>query len=162
MRNSIGTITLTDDQKKELLSWSRSSSLDYRYVVRAKLILLLFEGKSYNEVKDLLGVGKTAIAKWKGRFVKNGLDGLKDAARSGKPRIYTEADRARVVQKACEQPEGGYSSWSQRRIAEELGMSQSTVNGILQEHELKPHKVEYWCGKSKDSEFEAKILQIWL
>jgi DNA-binding Lrp family transcriptional regulator len=67
---------------------------------------------------------------------------------------------ARIVQKACEKPEGGYTSWSQRRIAKELGMSQSTVQKTLKEHILKPHKVDYWCGKSTDPEFEAKMLNV--
>tara|TARA_B100001059_G_C17747227_1_gene535046 strand:- start:7 stop:1065 length:1059 start_codon:yes stop_codon:yes gene_type:complete len=160
MRNSIGKINITAEQKNELLSWSRSTSLDYRYVVRAKMILLLCEGKTYDTVALQLNVGKTAIAKWKKRFVNTGLEGLKDAPRPGKPRVYTEADRARVIQKACEDPQGGYSSWSQRRIAAELGMAQSTVNAILKEHELKPHKVEYWCGKSTDAEFESKMLNV--
>lgn len=160
MRNSIGTITLTDQESSELLSWSRSTSLDYRYVVRSKIILLLCEGKTYDSISEQLNVGKTAIAKWKKRFSDSGLDGLKDSPRSGKPRLYNEVDRARVIQKACEDPKGGYSSWSQRRIAKELGMAQSTVNLILKEHDLKPHKVEYWCGKSTDSEFESKMLNV--
>jgi putative transposase len=160
MKNTIGTINLTGDQRSELLSWSRSTSLDYRYVVRAKLVLLLAEGKTYDDIKDCLEVGKTAIAKWKRRFIEKGLEGLKDAQRSGKPRVYTEVDRARVVQKACEKPEGGYTSWSQRRIAKELKMSQSTVHAILKEHALRPHKVDYWCGKSTDSEFESKMLNV--
>jgi putative transposase len=73
---------------------------------------------------------------------------------------YSDEDRARIVQKACEKPEGGYTSWSQRRIAKELGMSQSTVQKTLKEHILKPHKVDYWCGKSTDPEFEAKMLNV--
>lgn len=39
-------------------------------------------------------------------------------------------------------------------------MSQSTVHTILKNHNLKPHKVEYWCGKSTDPEFEEKMLRI--
>jgi putative transposase len=73
---------------------------------------------------------------------------------------YSDEDRARIVQKACEKPEGGYTNWSQRRIAKELGMSQSTVQKTLKEHVLKPHKVDYWCGKSTDPGFEAKMLNV--
>ncbi len=160
MKKTIGTITFDNDQKENLLCWSRSGSLDYRYVVRAKIILLLEEGLTYDEVKARLSVGKTAISKWKRRFIELGLDGLKDAKRSGKPRTYTEADRARVIQKACEDPKNGYSNWSQRRIAEDLGMSQTTVHHILKEGDLKPHKVEYWCGKSTDPQFEDKMLNV--
>jgi transposase len=118
------------------------------------------KGNSYDSIKAELRVGREAIAKWKKRFILLGIEGLKDAPRPGKPAIYDEADKARVIQKACSKPGGGYSNWSQRRIAKELGMSQSTVQGILKSHDLKPHKVEYWCGKSTDPEFEEKMLNV--
>ena len=101
----------------------------------------------------LLQNGKTVI-------IDIGIDGLNDALRPGKKPVYTEADKVRVIQKACSKPKGGYSNWSQRRIAKEFGMSQSTVRGILKSHGLKPHKTEYWCGKSTDPEFEEKMLNI--
>jgi len=158
--NKIGDINLTKEQEEELLTYSRSSSLDYRYVVRAKVILMLAAGRTYREITDKLSIGKTPIAKWKKRYRQHGIEGLKDSYRSGKPQKYTEADRNRVIQKACEKPTEGYSSWSQRRIASELGMSQTTVHEILKSHDLKPHKTEYWCGKSKDPEFEEKMLNV--
>ena len=153
-------IHLTESDHDELLVRSRSLKLDYRFVIRAKIILLCAQGKTYDEIISELKISRKIIAKWKGRFLKHGLSGLNDASRSGKPRIYTEADRTRVVQKACSKPEGGYTRWSQRRIAKELGMSQSKVQQILKENELKPHKVDYWCGKSPDPEFEEKMLNI--
>lgn len=153
-------IELQPEEFKELITQSRSISLGYRTVTRAKLILLSSKGKTYDEIKSEVAVGKTAISKWKSRFIKDRLNGLNDAHRSGKPPKYNEADKARVIQKACSKPEGGYSSWTQRRIAAQLGISQSKVHQILKEDKLKPHKVEYWCGKSTDPEFETKMLDI--
>lgn len=153
-------INLSKEDLKTLTAISRAHSADHRAVVRSKIILMLFNGHSYDSVKTELKVGREAIAKWKKRFIESGMEGLQDAPRPGKPKIYTEADKARVIQKACSKPEGGYSNWSQRRIAKELGMSQSTVQGILNSHDLKPHKVEYWCGKSTDPEFEEKMLNV--
>lgn len=69
-------------------------------------------------------------------------------------------DHARVIELACTKPTDGYTSWSQRRIAKELGISQSKVCVILSKNELKPHKTDYWCGKSKDPEFESKMVNI--
>ena len=153
-------IVLSEEESKELLLRSRSISLDYRRVLRAKIILFCSEGKSYDEIKSELRVGKTAIAKWKSRYLRHGIMGLSDNPRSGKPPTYSVADKARVINKACCKPEGGYSNWSQRRIAEEIGMSQSKVHQILKENQLKPHKVEYWCGKSTDPDFEQKMLNV--
>jgi transposase len=153
-------INLTEDDLKTLTLTSRAYSADHRSVVRSKIILMLYNGYSYDSVKAELKVGREAIAKWKKRFIQFGIEGLQDAPRPGKPAIYTEADKARVIQKSCSKPEDGYSNWSQRRIAKELGMSQSTVQGILSTHDLKPHKVEYWYGKSIDPEFEEKMLNV--
>jgi putative transposase len=61
---------------------------------------------------------------------------------------------------ACNKPDDGYSNWSQKRIGEKVGISASKVNKILKAHDLRPHKVDYWCGKSTDPEFESKMLNI--
>jgi len=45
-------------------------------------------------------------------------------------------------------------------LAKEIGISQSQVCKILKKADLKPHKTEYWCGKSTDPEFEKKALDI--
>ncbi len=154
------TIKLTEQECNKLLVYSRSTSMDYRYVVRAKIILMISEKKTYEEIRNVLNIGYKPISKWKKRYIEQGIKGLKDAPRSGKPPIYTEADIARVIQRACSKPEGGYTNWSQRRIAKDLGMSQTKVQQILKKHKLRPHKVEYWCGKSMDPEFEEKMLNI--
>lgn len=153
-------LSLNEDDYKTLVATSRAHSAGHRAVMRSRILLMLNDGYSYDSIKAELKVGREAIAKWKKRYLELGLDGLKDAPRPGKAAIYTEADKARVMQKACSKPEGGYSNWSQRRIAKELGMSQSTVQNILKSHDLKPHKVEYWCGKSTDPEFEEKMLNV--
>jgi len=153
-------LQLNEDDHKTLIVASRALSADHRSVIRSRIILMLNSGHTYDSIKNELKVGREAIAKWKKRFLQFGIEGLQDAARPGKPAIYTDIDRARVINKACSKPEGGYSNWSQRRIAKEFGMSQSTVHVMLKSHNLKPHKVEYWCGKSTDPEFEEKMINI--
>lgn len=157
---SIGKIVLTPKEDQELLMWSRSSKMDYRYVIRSKVILMCAYGKRYKEIMRELKVTRPVISKWKKRFVARRMDGLRDAFRSGKPAVYTEKDSVRVISLACSKPEGGYTQWSQRRIAQKVGMSQTKVQDILRQHKLKLHKVEYWCGKSTDPEFEQKMLNI--
>jgi len=157
---SIGKIILTEEEKQKLLIWSRSQKMDFRYVLRSRIILMSSENKKYKRIMGELKITKPVISKWKSRFSKMRLEGLKDAPRSGKPAIYTEEDKARVIHLACNKPTGGYTNHSQRRIAKKIGMSQSKVQKILKEHQLKPHKVHYWCGKSTDIEFEKKMLDV--
>lgn len=153
-------LEISESDLAELTSMARSGKLDYRYVIRSRIILGLYAGKSYDQVQGELSVGREAVAKWKGRYLSKGVLGLKDMAGRGKKPIYNDEVKARIIQKACEKPGGGYTNWSQRRIAKNLGVSQTTVHKTLKENILKPHKVEYWCGKSTDPEFEEKMLKV--
>lgn len=157
----IGTpINLTKEDRDELITMSRSRKLERRYVERAEIILYSDQGKTIDSIVELTGLSRPVVNKWRQRFRKLGLAGLKDAYRSGKPRVITPEQQAKVIEKACTKPEGGYTNWSQKRIADEVGISQSKVNQILRQADLKPHKLEYWCGKSKDPDFEAKMMNI--
>jgi putative transposase len=153
-------ITLTMEERLELLTMSRSHKLEKRYVDRAKIILYSDEGKSLDEIVKLTGKSKPIVNKWRQRFRKHRIKGLKDAVRSGKPKTITPEQKAMVIEKACTKPTDGYTNWSQYRIAKEVGISQSKVFQILKQADLKPHKIEYWCGKPRDPEFEKKMINI--
>lgn len=151
---------LKAEELVELQVIARSSKAEKRLVERARIILCWHEGKSFAETRQELNVSEVVINKWRQRFIKNRLEGLKDAPRSGKPAVFSPAKKASVIELATKNPGKGYTNWSQRRIAKQLGMSQSKVQQILKQADLKPHKIEYWCGKSTDVEFESKMLNI--
>jgi transposase len=153
-------LSLTNEELAELQFIARSGKAEKRMVERVQIILCWHNGKSFVETKATLGVSEVIISKWRRRFVKDRLEGLKDAYRSGKPPMFTAAKKASVIQLATKKPSNGYTSWSQRRIAQQVGMSQSKVQQILKQADLKPHKIEYWCGKSTDIEFESKMINI--
>lgn len=151
---------ISEKQREELVTMQRSLELQKRYVDRAKVILLSSQGKTIDQIMQQTALSRRAVNKWRQRFKSLGMDGLKDSPRSGKKPIITQEQKLLVIQKACSKPEGGYTNWSQSRIAKEIGISQSKVFQILKESDLKPHKIEYWCGKSPDPEFEAKMINI--
>jgi len=153
-------IVATLEQRQELLIMLRSLKIEKRYSMRAQVILLSLEGKSLEEIIDKTDMSRPVVNKWRQRFRQLGVEGLKDAPRSGKPSVITAKQKAMVIQKACEKPSGGYSNWSQSRIGKQVGISQSKVHQILRKADLKPHKIEYWCGKSPDPEFESKMMNI--
>lgn len=153
-------IQLSMGQKEELLTMSRSHKLEKRYVERAKIILYSEQGMNLDEIINKTGLSRPVVNKWRQRFRKNGIAGLRDAGRSGKPKTISPEQKALVIEKACTKPEGGYTNWSQERIAKEVGISQSKVFQILKQADLKPHKIEYWCGKPRDPEFEQKMINI--
>jgi transposase len=154
---------LLDIQPEELAELQfivRSGKAEQRLVERAQIILCWQEGKSFVETQQKLGVSEVIINKWRQRFISRRIEGLKDAPRSGKPPVYSASKKASVIELATKKPGKGYTNWSQRRIAKQVGMSQSKIQQILKEADLKPHKIEYWCGKSTDVEFESKMINI--
>jgi transposase len=153
-------IKLTMEERADLLTMSRSRKLERRYVERAEVILLSEQGLSMDKIIEQTGLSRPVVNKWRQRFREKGVEGLKDAPRSGKPRTITAQQHAMVIDKACSKPNDGYTNWSQKRIAEQVGISQSKVYQILNQADLKPHKIEYWCGKTKDPEFEEKMINI--
>lgn len=153
-------IELTMEQREELLTMSRSLKLEKRYVERAEIILCSDQGMQLDEIIKITGLSRPVVNKWRQRFRQKGIAGLKDAERSGKPKTITPEQKALVIEKACTKPEGGYTNWSQKRIAKEIGISQSKVFQILKQADLKPHKIEYWCGRPRDPEFEQKMINI--
>lgn len=154
------SIAASPEELAELQVMSRSQKLERRYVDRARVILLSLEGKTLDEIENQTGLSRSVVNKWRNRFREFGIEGLRDAKRPGKPISVTAEQRAKVIHLASSKPPGGYTNWSQARIAKEVGISQSKVHTILAEADLKPHKIEYWCGKSPDPEFEAKMLNI--
>ena len=153
-------IQLTEQEREELVTMQRSMKLERRYVDRSRIILLSVEGKTMDMIMADTHLTRRVVNKWRQRFLKIGMDGLKDAPRSGKKPTITAEQKAMVIKLACENPKGGYTNWSQERIGKEVGISQSKVFQILKQADLKPHKTEYWCGKSPDPEFESKMINI--
>lgn len=153
-------LSITPEQRQELEVLSRSGKSESRLVERAQIILCWYQGMSYIETKEKLNVTEMMIRKWRNRFETHGIIGLKDAPRSGKPPVISAQIKAKVIKLATSKAKGGYTTWSQRRIAKEVGISQGAVNRLLNKADLKPHKTEYWCGKSTDPEFESKMMAI--
>jgi len=160
MGRNVVPIILDETVRSELEFRRRSQASEHREVNRAAVILLWSQGKTVDETCAKLGIGATAVHKWRSRFRANGMAGLADEFRSGRPRRVDEAQRMRIVESACSKPKDGSSHLSQRRIAKAVGVSQSLVRDVLAQKGLRPHKTAYWCGKSTDPEFEPKMLDI--
>jgi len=106
------------------------------------------------------GLIRPVVNKLRQRFREKGIGGIKDAPRSCKPRTTAAEQHAIVIDKACSKQEDGYTNWSHKRIAEQVGISQSKDFQILSQVDLKPHKIEYWSGKTNGTEFEEKMINI--
>jgi transposase len=154
-----GLSLITAEQREELQAWAQSRSLPAGYVFRARLILALAGGKTYRQIEETLGASAPTVSKWKGRFEQSGLEGLQGRHKGSKPRRATPALQSRVIRRAQQKPSDGSTHWSVRKLAEELGVSKSTVHRILGQAKLRPHRLERYMG-STDPEFEQKAADI--
>jgi transposase len=152
-------VSLTSDQRSELSSIAQSRTLPAGYVFRAKLILMLAEGVSFNTIKRRLQTSAPTIIRWKQRFLESGLDGLDTYHPGQKAKVLTPALRARILSATRKKPNHGSTHWSCRKLATALGVSKDAVHRVWKEAGLKPHRLERYLA-SDDPEFESKAADI--
>src|SRR5271156_4540521 len=152
-------ILLSKQQQSDLSSIAQSRALPAGYVFRAKLILMLVEGSSFNAIKQQLQTTAPTIVRWKQRFRQYGMEGLDTYHPGQKPSVLTPALRARILSATRRKPSDGSTHWSCRKLASALGVSKDAVHRVWQEAGLKPHRLERYMA-SDDPEFESKAADI--
>ncbi len=88
-RKSPYTLTLTADQQSELEARARKYTLPYRDVVRAKILLMAAAGFDNDEIADRLDTRREIVSKWRKRFFEQGLAGLEERPRGGRPPVFS-------------------------------------------------------------------------
>lgn len=152
-------IQLTEKEHRELKSIVRKDTSEQRMVLRAQIILLAAEGLRNDKIMEKLDVSKPVVVKWRSRFAQDRLEGLKDAPRPGKPRVYGPEVRIKVAAEACKPPKG-QTHWSTRELAKHIGgINYTTVHRILKAEKIKPHLYKMWKNSS-DPDFEIKMMEI--
>ncbi len=164
-KGSPTVIELTTDQEATLRMWAGARKGERRMAERAQVILLSAQGFTVAQVRAKTGLSAKACSKWRKRFAATGLDGLADMPRAGRPRSIAPETRLSVVALASSKPSDGSTRWSVRNLARTTGLGPTSVHQILHAGQLKPHRTDYWCGRSPDPEFaekQAAILGLYL
>jgi len=151
-------VSLDPITKATLVHLVRSPSTRQSLVQRCRIVLAAAAGQTNQEIAGDLRMPEVTISKWRRGFVRQGLEGLQDAPRSGRPLKHGSEIIQRVQKRACQQPEH-YSRWSVRTLAEDLRLPRSTVHQILATSHLQPHRIRTFTF-SPDPDFEAKLLDI--
>jgi hypothetical protein len=81
-------ITLTRDEREELIRRANKYTLPYFMVVRAKMVLLAHEGLSNDQIAERLSTRREIVSMWRKRFFERRLAGLEDCQRPGRPRVF--------------------------------------------------------------------------
>ena len=93
MPSSPYVIRLGDAERAELESLSRRASAPFRLVLRLRIVLLAAAGTANRVIAERLGICQDTARKWRRRYCEQGIEGLADAPRPGRPRVFP----ARVV-----------------------------------------------------------------
>jgi len=127
----------------------RSRTAERRAVERARIVLGAAEGRSAARIASEVGCSERTVWKWRRRFERDALVGLRDEPRPGRPLVHGSQVRAKLIALACTRPsvtpEGlRRDRWTHRELAEAVGMSESQAHEILRAAEIKPHLLEQW------------------
>lgn len=151
-------ITLNSVTEATLQHLVRAPSTPQGLALRGRIVLAAAAGHSNQQIASALGIPQVTVGKWRRSFASRGLDGLRDATRSGRPAKHGREVWQRVQSRVCQQPEF-QSRWSVRTLARELGLPRSTVHEMLVASGLQPHRIRTFTF-SPDPDFEAKLLDI--
>jgi transposase len=153
-------VSLTHEEEQTLRRWARTGTSEHRLVERARVILLLNEGKTNLEIARQLNTRPARVSKWRQRFAKDRLDGLRDSERKGRPSTYDQTTDKRVLSLLDEPPPEGYGKWSGPLVARALeGVSDDQVWRILRKYDICLERRRSWCI-STDPEFGPKAADI--
>ena len=151
-------VELSARDRDELVSWTRSPSMKAGLAQRARVVLLAADGVGTTEIVRRVGLSKPAVIGWKRRFAAEGIAGLDDRAKSGRPRVI---DPVAIVLATLEPPPQnlGVTHWSSRLLAQHLGVSDFTVSTTWKKWGLQPWRVQTFKF-STDPELETKIRDV--
>jgi transposase len=151
-------LALRDGDRDELARLTRSSSVRAGLAQRARIVLLAADGESNTAIAAQVGVSRPTVIDWRDRYASNGIAGLHDEPRSGRPRSIDHRD---VVATTLAPPpkKYGVTHWSSRLLAGHLGIGNATVARAWREYGVQPWRMETFKF-STDPELVAKVTDI--
>jgi len=149
---------LSVEQRAELHRLVQAPKTPQKLVRRARIALMAAEGKSNKEIATELGTSHVTVGQWRQRVLDQGLAGLQEAPRPGRPKTLA-SDRVQKVLSEVVRPPKGRARWSCRTMAVHSGLSPSSVQRLWSANDLKPHRTRTF-KLSNDPEFEPKFWDI--
>jgi hypothetical protein len=162
-------IRLSDAERAELQSLSRRATAPHRMVLRARIVLLAADDVGNSQIASRLGTCADTARKWRRRYCRSGMDGLADAPRAGRPRVFPATVVAGVKALACEMPadsETPLARWSCPELARQAAASgidpapsPSPVRRWLADDAIKPWQHRSWIFP-RDPRFAEKAARV--
>ena len=152
-------LILTDEERVRLDSLAHRSRTTPHLARRARIVLACAEGHDNTVVAKRLRMSQTTVCKWRGRFLRDRLDGLYDEPRPGTPRRIGDEQIEQVIVRTLEETPRGATHWSSRGMAKASGLGRTTIQQIWRAFGLQPHRSETF-KLSKDPLLIEKVRDI--
>jgi transposase len=149
---------LRDGDRDRLVSLTRSPSVRAGLAQRARIVLLAAEGVANREIAARVGVARQTVIDWRARYERDGVAGLADEPRCGRPRTI---DRAEIIAATLAPPPKklGVSHWSTRLLADHLKIGNATVARAWRAYGVQPWRSGTF-KYSTDPELVAKVVDV--
>ena len=177
-KSKLPTLVLNPEERHRLEILSASRVAPVREVERARILMQYCRGHNPSMIQRAVHVSRVTIYHCLHKALAMGVEaGLHDAFHRPKEPVIGGADKAWVVHLACTKPKDlGYAAelWTRKSLAAHVRQqaqtaghpslaraAKSTVQRILDEQQLQPHKVKYYLER-RDPEFEIKMKEVLL
>jgi len=172
------TITLSTEDREFLELQTRARTIQAQTVNRARILLLKADGNPIDAIADKVGLNRKSVMLCINKYLAGGVENaLYDAPGRGRNAEITDDEKAWIINIACQKPvDLGYAAeiWTRalltkhiNKYAESAGhlrlstVSQSKVRTILEEADIKPNKIKYYC-ENRDPDFDDKMHNVLL
>lgn len=156
---------LSEKEQETIHQTARSRTAAVREVERARIIQASHEGHSVAGIAKGLQLKEAKVRKWIHRFNAQGLAGLADEARAGRPATYSSEEVSEVVATSLSDPQSlglPFASWTLDRLetyvneVKGIPIKRSRINDVLVREGLRWRQQESWFGERVDPDFAAK------
>ena len=171
-------ITLSADEREYLETQTRARTIQAQTVNRARILLLKADGCSIDDIADKVGLNRKSVMLCINKFNEGGVENaLFDAPGRGRNSEITDDEKAWIINIACQKPKDlGYAAetWTYAKLTSHINKNaeaagfmrlstihKSTVHTILDEADIKPFRVRYYC-ENRDPDFDAKMHNVLL
>lgn len=152
-------VRLTPQDRQALEARLRSRSGRADDARRARVILMLADGETYDAVVEAIGCGRAYVSRWRERFLEQGVAGMYARHKGRKPTAMTPRMEARILARTQGKPKDGSTHWSTRKLSRELGVSHMLVQRVWSRAGIKPHRMKRYMA-SNDPDFESKAADV--